>query len=168
MSVTIRRTQEGDLGAVTDLALRAWDPVFASVNEVLGPDLARRLHGEDWRIHHAAQIAAILAEMTAWVAESDGTIVGFAAARVADPSRRIGEVHIVGVSPSAQRTGVGAALVRHAERWLRERGMAIVFIGTGGDPGHAPARSLYAALGYRPFPVVQHYKTLERSSNRDD
>jgi GNAT superfamily N-acetyltransferase len=161
VTLTIRRASATDEDAVLTLAGRAWEPVFASVNLVLGPELARSLHGEDWRTHHAAEVATILAGMTAWVAERGTAIVGFAAARIADPGRRIGEVHIVGVDPDAQRTGVAAALVRHAEEWLREQGMAVIFIGTGGDPGHAPARSLYSSLGYRPFPVVQHYKRLD-------
>lgn len=161
MTVTIRRAHDTDLDAVLALAARAWEPVFASVNAALGPELARSLHGEDWRTQHADEIASILAEMTAWVAEQGRAIVGFAAARVADPGRRIGEIHIVGVDPVAQRTGVGAALVRHAEAWLREEGMAVIFIGSGGDPGHAPARGLYASLGYQPYPVVQYYKRLD-------
>jgi GNAT superfamily N-acetyltransferase len=161
VTLTIRQARDTDLDTVLDLAGRAWDPVFASVNAVLGSELARSLHGEDWRTHHAAEVASIVAGMTTWVAERGGVMVGFAAARVADAGRRIGEVHIVGVDPGAQLTGVGAALVRHAEELLREQGMAVVFIGTGGDPGHAPARRLYASLGYRPFPVIQHYKRLD-------
>jgi GNAT superfamily N-acetyltransferase len=161
VTLTIRRARDTDLDTVLEIAGRAWAPVFASVNAVLGSELARSLHGEDWRTHHAADVASILAGMTAWVAVRGEAMVGFAAARVVDPGRRIGEVHIVGVDPRAQRTGVGAALVRHAEDWLREQDMTVVFIGTGGDPGHAPARSLYASLGYRPFPVIQHYKRLD-------
>jgi hypothetical protein len=38
--------------------------------------------------------------------------------------------------------------------------MRVAVIGTGGDPGHAPARRLYERSGYRPFPVVQFYKEL--------
>ena len=161
VTLTIRATDEADRDSVLELAARAWEPVFASVNNVLGSELARSLHGDDWRTHHAAEVATVLEEMTSWVAERDRATVGFAAARVVDPDRRIGEVHILGVDPAAQRTGVGAALVRHAEEWLREQGMSVVFIGTGGDPGHAPARRLYESLGYRPFPVVQHYKKLD-------
>ncbi len=39
-------------------------------------------------------------------------------------------------------------------------GLAVAFVGTGGDPGHEPARRFYETLGYRPFPVVQFYKAL--------
>jgi len=98
-----------------------------------------------------------------WVADLGGRAVGFAAARVVDPDRRIGEVHIVGVDPDAQHQGIGTTLVRHAEVWLQEQGMAVVFIGTGGDPGHAPARRLYASLGYRLFPAAQYYKVLSEA-----
>jgi len=162
MAVTIRLADELDRDAVLHIAARAWEPVFASVNTMLGPGLAKPLHGDDWRAHHAAEVRDILTAeaAVAWVAEVDGRIVGFAAARVVDPHRRIGEVWIVGVDPDAQRTGVGSALTRHAEAWLRAQGMAVAFIGTGGDPGHEPARQLYEALGYRPFPVVQYYKAL--------
>jgi len=162
MAVTIRTAGEADRDAVLDLAARAWEPVFASVNGMLGPELARRLHGADWREYHAAEVRDILtSEATAtWVAEDEARIVGFASARVVDRDRRIGEVRIVGVDPGAQRTGVGAALTLHAEAWLQAQGMVVAFIGTGGDPGHEPARHLYEALGYRPFPVVQFYKGL--------
>jgi hypothetical protein len=33
-------------------------------------------------------------------------------------------------------------------------------VGTGGDPGHAPARHLYERAGYRPFPIVHYYRAL--------
>jgi GNAT superfamily N-acetyltransferase len=162
MELTIRRAQGSDREPLADLAARAWEPVFEAVNRALGPDLARQLHGDDWRVHHKAEVGQILASETTvtWVAEVDGRIVGLAAARIADPHRRIGEVQMLGVDPPHQRSGVGAALTRHAEGWLREQQVDVVFIGTGGDAGHAPARQLYEALGYRPFPVVQYYKIL--------
>jgi len=162
MTMTIRPCADDDRDSVLEVAARTWGPVFAAVNAVLGQELAWRLHGEDWRTYHAVELREILdAESTVtWVAEVDGRVVGFAAARVVDPDRRIGEVRIVGVDPTAQRAGIGAALTKHAERWLRDQGMAVAFVGTGGDPGHAPARGLYEALGYRPFPIVQFYKAL--------
>ncbi len=162
MPLTIRLTRPEDHETLLALASRAWEPVFASVNDVLGADLALLLHGEDWRTHHAGEIRQILGSdsMETWVAGLDGRPVGFVTARVADPARRIGEIHILGVDPVAQHQGVGTALTRHAEGWLHEQGMAVAFIGSGGDTGHAPARSLYESLGYRLFPGAQYYKVL--------
>ena len=158
-----------DHQVILDIAARAWQGVFSAVNEVLGPDLALRLHGADWRAHHASEVRHLLASdaVLTWVAAVDDQVVGFTSARVVDPERQIGEVAILGVDPTAQRIGVGAALTSHAEAWLREQGMIVVYIGTGGDDGHAPARELYAALGYHPFPVVQYYKVLQGDDLHD-
>jgi GNAT superfamily N-acetyltransferase len=162
VELTIREASPGDHKALLELAARAWEPVFDSVNAVLGDELARLLHGEDWRNHHAREIREILDSdsTTTWVAEVNGTVVGFVAALVVDPVRRIGEVRVVGVEPTAQRHGIGVALVRRAERWLHEQGMTVAFVGTGGDDGHAAARALYEALGYRLFPSAQYFRVI--------
>jgi ribosomal protein S18 acetylase RimI-like enzyme len=164
VEVTIRPVQQDDHETLIALAERAWKPVFASVNDVLGAELAELLHGPDWRQHHADEIRDILnAEATTtWVAEVDGALLGFAAARVVDTKRRIGEVLIVGVHPSAQRRGVATALVREAEVTLANQGVAVAYIATGGDPGHAAARRLYDSLSYRPVPSIQYFKVLRR------
>jgi hypothetical protein len=44
---------------------------------------------------------------------------------------------------------------------MREHGMDIAAVGTGGDPGHRPARRLYEALGYTPLPGVRYLKLLD-------
>jgi len=61
-----------DEDAVVEMSLRAWAPVFASMEGVLGTELHRLLHGEDWRVYQAASVRATLAEAdaSAWVAES--------------------------------------------------------------------------------------------------
>jgi ribosomal protein S18 acetylase RimI-like enzyme len=158
----IRTASPDDHAAIIALTLRAWEPVYPEVNAVLGPELAELLHGTDWREHQEREVREALESpsMTFWVAETDGAVTGFVAARVVDPRRAIGEVYIVGVDPSAQRTGVGAALTEHATGWLRDQGMRVAYISTGGDPAHAPARALYERLGYRALPGVQYFKAL--------
>src|SRR4051794_29796494 len=86
------------------------------MEHVLGPEISRRLHGEDWSVHQAASVRQTLndAAMTVWVAESDGAVVGFAAARVADADRRIGEVEKIAVDPAAQNRGIGTQLTELA------------------------------------------------------
>jgi len=160
---SIRPAVADDHDAVVELALRAWAPVFPSVNDVLGPELAMLLHGQDWREHQSREVREALASASTqvWVAEADATLVGFAGARVVDLERLIGEVYIVGVDPGAQHQGVGTTLTEHhAGQWLREQGMRVALISTGGDSGHLPARRLYERLGYRLFPSAQYFKVL--------
>jgi hypothetical protein len=40
---------------------------------------------------------------------------------------------------------------------MREAGVRVVAVGTGGDPGHAPARSAYESVGF----MVRYYKALD-------
>ena len=60
MTMTIRPATDDDRGAILDLAMRAWEPVVASVGRMLGPELDRRIRGEDWREHQTAEVAGIL------------------------------------------------------------------------------------------------------------
>jgi hypothetical protein len=43
---------------------------------------------------------------------------------------------------------------------MRSAGMRLAMIGTGGDPGHAPARRTYEKAGYTPLPAVNYFKAL--------
>lgn len=38
--------------------------------------------------------------------------------------------------------------------------MKLAIVGTGGDPGHAPARRSYEKAGYIGLPIVRYYKDL--------
>jgi GNAT superfamily N-acetyltransferase len=67
---------------------------------------------------------------------------------------------MLAVDPPHQRAGIGRALTEHATTTLRDAGMRVAFLSTGGDPGHAPARALYEHSGYRLFPSAQYFKAL--------
>jgi hypothetical protein len=41
----IREFRKDDLAAIVELSLRAWEPVFSSVRQVLGDDIFLRLPG---------------------------------------------------------------------------------------------------------------------------
>ena len=101
--------RSGDHDAIVALSLLAWAPVFASMEAVLGAELARRLHGEDWRTFQAAAVSDTVtsSENRTWVAEADGRVAGFAAATTADSDRRIGEIAMLAVDPVDQRHGLG-------------------------------------------------------------
>jgi hypothetical protein len=41
--------------------------------------------------------------------------------------------------------------------------MTIAVVETGGDPGHAPARELYAATGFTVLPIARYFQPLTDS-----
>ena len=163
MAVEIRDyDDERDREVVVGLSLRAWMPVFASLEAVLGDELATRLHGEDWRVYQARSVRETLARSAnrSWIAHVNERTTGFVVATIVDADRHLGEIVMLAVDPAAQRQGNGRMLIDHATRWLRDGGMRVAMIGTGGDPGHAPARRVYEHAGYRLLPIARYFKAL--------
>jgi ribosomal protein S18 acetylase RimI-like enzyme len=130
MHATIRPYDPQDEAAIVTLSLRAWAPVFASLESELGRDLFLRLHG-DWREYQAGAVRDTLAAdgMRTWVACAAERVVGFAAATLHE-QREIGEIVMLAVNPS------------------------------GADPGHAAARRVYAAADYTRLGVARYFKAL--------
>jgi ribosomal protein S18 acetylase RimI-like enzyme len=157
--VAIRHFAEADRSAVVALSLRAWAPVFASLAELLGPELFSRLHA-DWRSdqRHAVEQALSSESLRVWVAD-EGSVVGFVAVSF-DRDRLMGEIYMIAVDPGAQNRGVGGALTEFAVEEMRRAGMRVAMIDTGGDPGHAPARRTYERSGFTQLPVARYFKAL--------
>jgi ribosomal protein S18 acetylase RimI-like enzyme len=162
VQIAIRRLADADVEPVVALALAAWAPVFAGIEAELGPGLHRMLF-PDRRANQARAVEAVCRspENDVWVAVNGDRPVGFVAVRYVDEdAARAGEIDMVTVDPGCQRAGVGAALVRHALDEILAAGVGIAVLGTGGDPGHAPARALYESIGFRPYRLVRYYRVL--------
>jgi ribosomal protein S18 acetylase RimI-like enzyme len=89
----------------------------------------------------------------------DARVVGYAAGQVHDDGE--GFVDFVGVDPAARRGGVGRQLVEALTRRLLERSSAGRVCLTVQDH-RAPARALYARLGFRPDGVLVAYRSWRR------
>jgi ribosomal protein S18 acetylase RimI-like enzyme len=156
----IRAYRPEDEQAVLALSLRAWAPVFASLEQALGREIFVRLHG-DWRRYQLSAVCETLAHEASqvWVAETEREVVGFVAER-RYAERRIGEISMLAVDPERQCDGVGSALTEFATDMLRRAGMHVAMVETGGDPGHAAARRVYRNAGYTRLPVARYFKAL--------
>jgi ribosomal protein S18 acetylase RimI-like enzyme len=157
----IRPFEKRDAAAVVELSLRAWEPVFVSLEQVLGPDVFGRLH-PDWREDQRQAVEEVCSsqETRVWVADKNGEIVGFVATGVFDRERRVGEISMLAVDPDHQAGGVGTALTEFALDSLRDAGMRIAMVETGGDPGHAPARRTYERAGFTLLPIARYFQNL--------
>ncbi len=160
MNRQIRGYRSSDEDSVVALSLRAWTPVFVSLETVLGAEIFRRLH-PDWRADQDKAVRAVLADpaMQLWVAEAASGPVGFVAAKL-DADSLVGEIYMLAIDPAAQDQGIGTALTATATDWLRTSGMRVAMIETGGDPGHAPARRAYEKADYTLLPVARYFKAL--------
>jgi len=43
---------------------------------------------------------------------------------------------------------------------MKDAGMSVAMVETGGDPGHERARHTYEKAGFELFPVARHFKKL--------
>jgi len=161
MELEIRAVRSSDIAALVDLALLAWRPVYASFRDILGPDIYPAIW-PDWKANKRRGIARLVAEdsgINAFVAVSDGAVVGFISYRL-DVESRTGTVQYLAVHPNHQRKGVGTELNRFALDRMKESGMRMAVAETGGDRSHVAARRSYEKAGYTGLPLVRYFKML--------
>jgi ribosomal protein S18 acetylase RimI-like enzyme len=89
-----------------------------------------------------------------------GTTVGFVALELHHPERNMGEITMLAVDPEYQGGGIGTVLTEFALDRLRDAGMTVAMVETGGDPGHAAARRTYEKAGYVQLPIARYFKNL--------
>jgi len=161
MNLRIRPLGNNDVEEVVRLSLLAWTPVFSSFEQILGPEIYARIY-PDWRTSQREGVEKVCRDgekTIVWVAEVDGRVVGFVAYEIYAKDKT-GEVMLLAVHPEYQNRGIGTELNNWALEKMKESGMKMAVVGTGGDPAHAPARRSYEKAGYTPLPLVRYYKDL--------
>jgi len=156
----IRPYNDQDAEAVVGLSLRAWEPVFASIEQALGSEIFEQLH-PDWRVsqRQAVEDTCAAQKIRVWVAETEARAVGFVAVEL-HPERSLGEIYMLAVDPDYQGSGIGTALSEFTLAWIKDAGMVVAMVETGGDPGHAAARRTYEKVGCTQLPIARYFKKL--------
>ena len=87
-------------------------------------------------------------------------VVGFIGLSMNQASKR-GEIDLNAVDPEYQGKGIGEFMCRFALQRMREAGMNVVRVSTGGDSSHAQARRAYEKAGFEVFiPSITMYQKL--------
>ena len=146
---------------VLQIAIAAWTPVFAKTKHEVPGFVYDAFYPQGWKTRQTADVTALLQNEPEnfWLALHSDRAVGFVGLRM-HPADMMGEILIIAVAPDHQRQGVGGALMAFAEQKIRAAGMTMVMVETVGDSGHAPARRVYEASGYEPWPVARYFKRL--------
>ncbi|WP_199300070.1 GNAT family N-acetyltransferase [Trichocoleus sp. FACHB-262] len=170
MKIRIEPYGDRQLEAVVRLSLRAWTPVFDSLQQVIDADVYRSFYPDGWRVSQQKAVEEVCTaeDTNVWVAMSaegdaigidTGLTVGFVAVKLHSESS-MGEVYMVAVDPDFQGQGIGTALMEFALSWMKDAGISVAMVETGGDPGHAPARHTYEKLGFGLLPIARYFKKL--------
>ncbi len=163
-AVLIRPIRDADVESIVALSLRAWEPVFESIDNTVGPAIFSYFYDGDWRAHQASEVRRACSTFLVSVAEHDGRVVGFTAVDL--PADGVeGEIYMVAVDPDCQGTGIGTQLTLAAVDQIRRAGKRAAVVGTGGDPGHAAARATYRKAGFTPWPSQHFYLLLDERND---
>ena len=139
-----------------ELVIAQDDPLRPDVTALLERHLAFAHEVTPEGHVHALDVHRLLdPSVTFFSARRGSELVGVGALRELDPCH--GEVKSMHTAPSARRHGVGRAVVEHLLQVARERGYERVSLETGTMDAFAPARELYAAIGFVPCPPFGEY-----------
>ena len=160
MVLEIRPGTPADEDRIVELSLRAWEPVFASMHDVVGPAIFRQLFTDDWRRYQEDDVRRACATYEVWVAEVDGRVAGFTAVDLPE-GEPDGEIYMIAVDPAHQCAGIGRKLTDWGVDRMRVAGRTLAVVRTGGDPGHAPARATYEKAGFVSLPAEQYFLVVD-------
>jgi ribosomal protein S18 acetylase RimI-like enzyme len=158
--VSVRRGTAEDLPSLQTVNLAAFKPIHESFAEILGPGINSLVY-PDWRRSQQHELVELVDKpnVTLFVAESDSQLVGFVVVEINEETR-VGELCMIAVRPDARGQGIGGMLNERALQVMRDAGMKLAELGTGGDSAHAAARRSYERVGYTALPLVRYYKAL--------
>lgn len=149
------------LGKVLDLTIRAWTPVFPLMQKEIPEYVYEAFYPNGWKARQLEDVEAACrdVETDIWLAVTDDKLSGYVGLRE-HKEDSMGEVYIIAVDPDFQRQGVGDGLMTFALKWMREKGLDIAMVETGGDKGHAPSRAAYENAGFERYPVARYFRKL--------
>ena len=82
-----------------------------------------------------------------WKVRIESRIVGFITIRM-DKESLVGEIGLNAIDPNFSQRGLGTKLYQFAVGIMKEAGMKVATVATGGDPSHLPARKAYRRAGF--------------------
>lgn len=148
---SIRPFEPGDLPVLQHIRQAAFGPVFRSFREIVGAEIAAIAF-----THADADQAKLLDDICATgsghhvsVIMVGEEIVGFVSFTI-DTDKRMGEIGLNAVHPNHAGKGLGTWMYQQVMAHMKDHGAALVAVGTGSDPSHAPARRAYEKAGFGP------------------
>jgi len=138
------------------LVIAADDPRAGDIRDLLERHLAFSREVTPAEGVHALDVDGLLDPAVTFIsARLDGELVGVGALKQLDESHA--ELKSMHTLKAARRRGVGRAIVDHLLSVAAERNYQRVSLETGVMDAFAPARALYAKLGFRPCPPYGEY-----------
>lgn len=139
------------------------DPRAADVRSLLRQHLAFADEHTPPEDIHALDVDSLLDQtVTFFSCRSDGGLLAVGALKQLDATHA--EVKSMHTAREARGRGIGRAMVEHLIGVARQRGVNRLSLETGAMAAFAPARALYASLGFTPCGPFGDYRPSRNSA----
>ncbi|MEM6839357.1 MAG: GNAT family N-acetyltransferase [Cyanobacteria bacterium P01_C01_bin.120] len=163
-TLVLRLVKPNDVSRLEEVRQVAFEPIFASFRSILGDEIYELAQAKEDE-EQEALLSSILNPESGWevyAAELAGIVVGFVSVQL-NLNTYVGEIGLNAVHPDHSGKGIGTAMYDFAVARMKEAGMRVATVATGGDPSHAPARRAYRKAGFTvEIPSVWMCQTLAR------
>ena len=99
------------------------------------------------------QYSAEIDHLPTWIACETQRCIGFISIKQHTPYAA--EVYVMGLLPETHRRGIGRALIKQVQEWLKNHGVEYLQVKSLGpsdsDENYGKTRAFYAAMGFRPL-----------------
>lgn len=163
MNPAIRKFQPADLPRLHEIRTAAYQPVFQSFRDIVGERIAPIAFAtaEKEQGDFLDSICKERSDHDVYVVLQGAEIIAFFALNL-NAETKVGELDLNAVHPDHQNGGLGTWMYEAALAFIKDAGMLVATVGTGGDASHAPARRAYERAGFGPsIPSVWYYKDLQ-------
>lgn len=145
----MRLAVANDLPYFENIRQAAFKPVFAFFHSILGAEIyaMAQAHEDEAQGQHLTSLLASDSEWQVYAAELDRAIIGFVSVQL-NQKTKVGEIGLNAVHPNYAGQGIGTKMYDFAIETMKDAGMHIATVETGGDPSHAPARRAYEKAGF--------------------
>ena len=157
----IRQFRDEDFDAVLKITLLAFAPIHESFHNILGDQIFNIVY-PDWRESYRQYLKSLTRSQDKenfLVAEENDLVIGYIVYSM-NADKKFGELGLNAVHPDHQNKGVGFQMYESVLTRMKEQGIALVEVSTGGYFSHAPARRAYEKCGFTPLPLVRYYKAV--------
>lgn len=149
MEISFRKANKDDHTSLENLRLEAFQPIFTSFKNILGNEiyeLAQRKEDED----QSELLSSMFSQNTDWelyIAQRNNETVGFISIQL-NSETTVGEIGLNAVKPEQSGKGIGTEMYNFAVARMKDAGMRVATVATGGDESHLPARRAYEKAGF--------------------
>ena len=161
-SLKIRKFKSEDLPVIQGIRQRAFAPIFEGFREQVGDEIYE-IEYADADQQQADYLQTICTEdkgLEIHVASDNDLVIGFIAFSM-DEMRGRGEIDLNAVDPDHQGKGAGKLMYEFAIACMKDKGIKLVKVSTGGDASHEAARQSYKKSGFEhSIPSVTLFKII--------